>query len=79
MELICSEKMADSSFAKLDNVIFGDYRVLKNLLQSEHFYIPECNYFDEVQHDIQPFMRKVVTTWMLEVCSFNYTSAHIHT
>lgn len=67
MELICAENMSDCNFAERDAVIFGDIRVLNNLLQTEHFYIPHCNYFVNVQHDIQPFMRKVVTTWMLEV------------
>lgn len=67
MELICAEKMTDCNFAERDRVIFNDIRVLRNLLETEEFYIPKCNYFVDVQHDIQPFMRKVVTTWMLEV------------
>lgn len=67
MELICVENMSDSCFADRDAVIFGDIRVLNNLLETEQLYMPHCNYFAEVQHDIQPFMRKVVTTWMLEV------------
>jgi len=42
-------------------------RVLQNLLDLEIVYIPTCNYFDTVQKDILPYMRKVVSTWMLEV------------
>lgn len=50
-----------------DAVIFEDLRVLQNLLDLEPVYVPPCNYFVVVQRDIQPYMRKVVSTWMLEV------------
>lgn len=69
--------MTDCNFAKRDSVIFEDIRVLRNLLATEHFYIPHCNYFAEIQHDIQPFMRKVVATWMLEVC-LHFTAVVTH-
>ncbi|XP_065158427.1 G1/S-specific cyclin-D2-like [Atheta coriaria] len=60
---------ADSSlYAKLDPTYFSDDRVLLNLLNDEHLYVPSFNYFNTFQTDLQPFMRKVVTTWMLEVC-----------
>ncbi|XP_018326730.1 G1/S-specific cyclin-D2-like [Agrilus planipennis] len=68
MELTCIENMATTNFAKKDPIIFRDSRVIENLLKDQGFYVPRCNYFDEVQTDIEPFMRKVVTTWMLEVC-----------
>lgn len=55
------------NYALKDLNIFADSRVVKNLLKDELFYIPKCNYFRDVQTDIQPFMRKVVATWMLEV------------
>lgn len=29
--------------------------------------MPESYYFEELQTDVEPYMRKVVTTWMLEV------------
>lgn len=74
MDLLCSEKLNtfDSCVAGIDPVIFQDMRVLQNLLKSESFYIPPCDYFTEVQNDIFPFMRNTVTTWMLEVkkCCF---------
>nr|XP_032519500.1 G1/S-specific cyclin-D2-like [Danaus plexippus plexippus] len=39
-----------------------------NLLTLERVHALHTDYFQHVQIDIQPFMRKVVTTWMLEVC-----------
>lgn len=54
--------------AQRDAVIFEDLRVLHNLLDLEPVYVPPCNYFVVVQKDVQPYMRKVVSTWMLEVC-----------
>nr|CAD7452517.1 unnamed protein product [Timema tahoe] len=68
MDLLCVERLTDSQFAINDKVIFKDMRVLRNLLDLEPKYIPPCNYFGTVQKDIQPFMRKVVATWMSEVC-----------
>nr|XP_022903407.1 G1/S-specific cyclin-D2-like [Onthophagus taurus] len=50
-----------------DFTILSDHRVIKNLLEAEKAYIPSMNYFI-IQSDIKPFMRKVVTQWMLEVC-----------
>nr|CAD7438605.1 unnamed protein product [Timema bartmani] len=66
MDLLCVERLTDSQFAINDKVIFKDMRVLRNLLDLEPKYIPPCNYFGTVQKDIQPFMRKVVATWMSE-------------
>lgn len=66
MDFACTET-ATTRFAKRDPSIFKDFRVIENLLSDEILYVPKCNYFEEVQNDIQPFMRKVVTTWMLEV------------
>ncbi|GLH14093.1 G1/S-specific cyclin-E [Gryllus bimaculatus] len=68
MELFCAERLQDSQIAERDPTIFEDMRVLQNLLDLESLYIPSCNYFETIQKDLQPFMRKVVTTWMLEVC-----------
>jgi cyclin D2 len=67
MDLLCAERLADCRLAERDRVIFEDMRVLQNLLDLEIVYTPTCNYFGTVQKDIQPFMRKVVSTWMLEV------------
>ena len=69
MDLLCNEKLntLDSCIAGKDPAILQDARVLQNLLKRESFYMPPCNYFTEVQNDIFPFMRSIVTTWMLEV------------
>lgn len=48
------------------NLLYDD-RVLHNLLTIEERYLPQCSYFKCVQKDIQPFMRRMVATWMLEV------------
>jgi hypothetical protein len=71
MDLLCAERLADCRLAERDRVIFEDMRVLQNLLDLETLYTPTCNYFGTVQKDIQPFMRKVVATWMLEVSDFS--------
>lgn len=67
MDLACTENISPAIFAAKDPVILKDFRVLENLLNDEKFYVSEKNYFEEVQTDIAPFMRKVVTMWMLEV------------
>lgn len=67
MDLACAETSNKCIRAGKDRAIFRDERVITNLLKDEGFYVPNCDYFTEVQNDIQPFMRKVVTTWMLEV------------
>ncbi|KAG7279946.1 hypothetical protein CRUP_009921 [Coryphaenoides rupestris] len=43
-------------------------RVLQTMLKGEENYLPSPNYFKCVQKDIVPKMRKIVATWMLEVC-----------
>uniref|UniRef100_A0A1B6CVJ1 Uncharacterized protein n=1 Tax=Clastoptera arizonana TaxID=38151 RepID=A0A1B6CVJ1_9HEMI len=74
MDLLCWEKIGsgdsqiDNNKAKFDPVIFSEMRVLTNLLSVEKYYVPSCNYFSRVSTDVQPFMRKVVAGWMLEVC-----------
>lgn len=67
MDLACNEKLKNICTAKNDRGIFGDNRVLFNLLRDETWSMPNCDYFETVQNDIKPFMRKVVATWMLEV------------
>ncbi|KAJ8944374.1 hypothetical protein NQ318_017693 [Aromia moschata] len=68
MDLACVENLSNVCTAKRDRGIFSDTRVINNLLNDEVFYVPNCDYFKTVQNDIQPFMRKIVTTWMMEVC-----------
>lgn len=68
-DLLCLEEASVVRRATKDAVILQDERVLENLLAAEdrdnHRSAPLA-YF-KFQTEIQPFMRKVVTTWMLEV------------
>ena len=65
MELLCTEG-EQLKRAFLDPVFISDNRVLKNLLKTEEHYAVSSKYMD-FQTDIKPYMRKVVTKWMLEV------------
>lgn len=67
MELFCLENETNRR-AQKDPNIFCDERVLQCLLTVEDRYVPQGPYFTCVQKDIQPFMRRMVATWMLEVC-----------
>lgn len=71
MDLLCCEPGARIRYAYKDRVILKDDRVLKNLLASEEKYLPSCNYFKIVQNEVEPYMRRMVATWMLEVCEMN--------
>jgi len=69
MELLCCEPASyHIRYGYKDRVLLKDDRVLKNLLASEEKYLPSCNYFKIVQKEIEPYMRRMVATWMLEVC-----------
>ena len=72
-QLLCAEQPMDTSsrLAQNDAVIFRDDRVLESLLRTEHSYMPGGSYFQTTQNDIQPYMRKMVTSWMLEVSPFS--------
>lgn len=67
MELYCLESDGVVR-ARPDPNLLGDDRVLQSLLTIEERFLPQCSYFKCVQKDIQPFMRRMVATWMLEVC-----------
>lgn len=67
MELLCLEKDTVVRAQQDPNVVFDD-RVLQSLLTIEERFLPQCPYFKHFQQDIKPFMRRVVATWMLEVC-----------
>ncbi|XP_058461101.1 G1/S-specific cyclin-D3-like [Malaya genurostris] len=71
MDLVCKEIIydeVDNQFAEPDPTMVADVRVIQNLISLERLTIPPTNYFGSVQRDIKPHMRKIVTTWMLEVC-----------
>lgn len=77
MDLACIENLDDIRVAQRDRSIFDDDRVLDNLLNSEFKYMPKFNYFNRVQTEVQPYMRKIVTTWMMEVSSYHFLSSLI--
>merc|ERR1712154_333538 len=53
----------------VDKVLLNDHRVFNNMLKDEIMAASEIkDYFDEVQTQLKPHMRKIVTDWMLEVC-----------
>ncbi|XP_026475933.1 G1/S-specific cyclin-D1-like [Ctenocephalides felis] len=72
VNLLCPEapfgERVDCNFAEVDENLTKDARVMDNMLMLEGSTIPRMNYFANFQGDLLPFMRKVVTTWMLEVC-----------
>lgn len=67
MELVCLESHGIVR-AQSDRNILYDERVLESLLTIEHRFLPQCSYFQCVQKDIQPYMRRMVAAWMHEVC-----------
>lgn len=48
--------------------LLSDRRVLRNLLAKEDAYMPSGSYF-VFQEEIRPYMRTVLTKWMLDVRS----------
>ncbi|XP_064254890.1 G1/S-specific cyclin-D3 isoform X1 [Passer domesticus] len=68
MELLCVESAARAPRAGRDPHLLGDRRVLQNLLSLEERYSPRVSYFQCVQRDVQPYMRRMLAFWMLEVC-----------
>lgn len=66
MDLLCHEAPRVPTSYK-DPVLLNDDRVLQNLLATEDRYLPSGKYFDVIQDDIKPHMRKLVSKWMLEV------------
>jgi len=70
MDLLCNEGCTPSNVQKtyLDQNLIKDNRVLERLLKLEDHYIPRCDYFKIIQKEIKPFMRRLVVTWMFEVC-----------
>ncbi|KAM9301522.1 LOW QUALITY PROTEIN: G1/S-specific cyclin-D1 [Gastrophryne carolinensis] len=66
MELLCCE-VDTIRRAYLDRNLLTE-RVLQTMLRAEESCCPAANYFKCVQREIVPCMRKIVATWMLEVC-----------
>ncbi|KAG7256596.1 hypothetical protein CRUP_024428 [Coryphaenoides rupestris] len=66
MELLCLEVDAVIR-ARPDPNLLCDERVLRSLLVAEERLLPQHSYFSCLQKELQPFMRRMVATWMLEV------------
>ncbi|KAG8433965.1 hypothetical protein GDO86_012357 [Hymenochirus boettgeri] len=64
--LLCWEAETELR-AQADPVLLQS-RVLVELMALEEKYIPSASYFQCVQKEIHPYMRKILTSWMLEVC-----------
>jgi cyclin D2 len=77
VSLLCCEKL-DSNVCRAvdDGALLVSGKILQYMLDGENMYRPDRNYFDTVQDDIKPYMRKIVGDWMLEVCvnEFIYTT-----
>lgn len=71
LDLLCCgenlENMETERVARADPNLLGDERVLQNLLRTEERYVPSSSYFECLQKDISPPMRKIVAEWLLEV------------
>ncbi|XP_040826683.1 G1/S-specific cyclin-D1 isoform X2 [Ochotona curzoniae] len=65
-QLLCCEVEAVRR-AYPDTNLLSD-RVLRAMLKAEETCAPSVSYFKCVQKEILPSMRKIVATWMLEVC-----------
>ncbi|KAM4018603.1 G1/S-specific cyclin-D1 [Anomaloglossus baeobatrachus] len=66
MELLCCE-VDTIRRAHVDRNLLTE-RVLQTMLKAEETGGPSVTYFKCVQREILPSMRKIVATWMLEVC-----------
>ncbi|KAF6113064.1 cyclin D3 [Phyllostomus discolor] len=66
MELLCCEGTRHAPRAGPDPRLLGDQRVLQSLLRLEERYVPGASYFQCVQREIKPHMRKMLAYWMLE-------------
>ncbi|XP_076857217.1 G1/S-specific cyclin-D3 isoform X2 [Brachyhypopomus gauderio] len=78
MELMCHEHEDSLSTsggsaspnpvrASRDPVLTRDVRVWRNLFCLEKANVSE-SYFSNIQTDVQPYMRRILAVWMLQVC-----------
>lgn len=80
--LWCNEMVCP--VAQGDPVLNGDPRVLQQLIKIERidgknfrFFNNRC-YFKEVQDEVQPHMRRILTKWMMEVsCILRFSNKHV--
>lgn len=81
--LLCADACPEvMPVAARDPAIMTDRRVLQQLLRLEMFSVPSNDYFAPTStSELQPYMRRVVTTWMLEVIAlfqFNQISINFY-
>lgn len=77
-QLVCMESSVGRVNRAFDDpVLLNDPRVLDNLMMAEDKYVPTSCYFNCVQTDIKPFMRKMVSEWMAEVCVEQQTEEEV--
>lgn len=67
MDLICCENEC-ACRAYADPAVLNDDRVLRNLLSEEERFTANISYFECVQRELSPEMRRIVADWMMEVC-----------
>lgn len=74
----CSDLSFDGIMSVMDTSLVRDGRVLENvLLATLDKRDTERSYFDTVQTEIKPHMRKIVCDWMLEVCEEQQCQADV--
>lgn len=68
--LFCAENMTAPVVRKayVDPTLMNDNRVLATMLRLEDSYLPDAYFTNGSNKEIKPFMRKIVATWMYEVC-----------
>lgn len=70
MTLACNESCFEDRviYSPKDPNIFNDRRVFTNLCQLQKKYHASTKYLEDKGSEVQPYMRKILTTWMLQVC-----------
>uniref|UniRef100_A0A3P9KPU9 Cyclin D2, b n=1 Tax=Oryzias latipes TaxID=8090 RepID=A0A3P9KPU9_ORYLA len=76
MDLYCLESDIVVKAQPDPNILY-DERVLQSLLTIEDSFLPQCSYFQRVQKDIHPYMRRMVAGWMHEVCEGEKTNEDV--
>lgn len=61
----CSERRPVR--AGCDPVLTTDTRVWRNLMSLEKKHTISESYFGTIQKDVKPYMRRILTVWMLQV------------
>ncbi|KAF6200104.1 hypothetical protein GE061_006405 [Apolygus lucorum] len=77
MDLLCTERASECT-AMPDPSLLSD-RVLANLLRSEDSYICSSSYFQCVQTEITPQMRRTLAEWMLDIVCLHDCSEGVFT